>query len=131
MLVQVEPLGLPAIRLILVDWSEIGFLSMMLLGLGIALSLGNSWRIRWAQMLGGFRRLCKERNKRQSPINRASNALPESPVSLALGDVVPHIMTQMVSAERAAALRNKCLSWRRPVDRVQVRRVNGRRSRDS
>jgi hypothetical protein len=27
MLVQVEPLGLPAIRLILVDWSEIGFLS--------------------------------------------------------------------------------------------------------
>src|SRR5258706_10715196 len=26
-LLQVEPLGLPAIRLILVDWSEIGFLS--------------------------------------------------------------------------------------------------------
>jgi hypothetical protein len=36
----------------------------------------------------------KERNKRQSPINRASNALPESHVSLALGDVVPHIIIQ-------------------------------------
>ena len=36
----------------------------------------------------------KARNKRQSPINTASNALPESPVSLALGDVVPHIIIQ-------------------------------------
>ena len=40
-------------------------------------------------------------------------------------------MTQMVSAERAAALRNKCLNLTKPVDWVQVRRVNGRRSRDS
>ena len=36
----------------------------------------------------------KERNKRQSPINRASNTLPESPVSLALGDVVPRVIIQ-------------------------------------
>src|SRR5271155_2608248 len=36
----------------------------------------------------------KERNKRPSPINRASNTLPESPVSLSLCDVVPHILIQ-------------------------------------
>ena len=38
--------------------------------------------------------LAEERNKRESPINRAPNALPESSVSLALGDVVPHIIIQ-------------------------------------
>jgi hypothetical protein len=38
----------------------------------------------------------KKRNKRQSPINRASNALPELPVSLELGDVVPHIIVQLL-----------------------------------
>jgi hypothetical protein len=31
---------------------------------------------------------------RQSPIDRASNALQESPVSLALGDMVTHIIIQ-------------------------------------
>jgi hypothetical protein len=31
----------------------------------------------------------QERNKRQSPFDRAANPLPESPVSLACGDVVP------------------------------------------
>ena len=34
----------------------------------------------------------KERNKRQSPINAASNPLLESPVSLAHGGVAPHII---------------------------------------
>jgi hypothetical protein len=34
----------------------------------------------------------KNEKERQSPINRASNPLPESPVSLAHGDVVPHII---------------------------------------
>src|SRR5258705_5230616 len=38
--------------------------------------------------------LAKERNKRQSPLDRAANPLPESPVSLACGDVVPHIVVQ-------------------------------------
>jgi hypothetical protein len=36
----------------------------------------------------------KERNKRQSPLDRAAKPLPESPVSLACGDVVPHIVVQ-------------------------------------
>jgi hypothetical protein len=36
----------------------------------------------------------KERSKRESPINRASGALPESPVRFALGDVVPRILIQ-------------------------------------
>src|SRR6266404_8684498 len=38
--------------------------------------------------------LAKERNKRQSPLDRAANPLPDSPVSLACGDVVPHIVVQ-------------------------------------
>ena len=31
-----------------------------------------------------------------SPINRSSNTLPESPVSLALGDVVPRVIIQLL-----------------------------------
>src|ERR1700704_666772 len=38
--------------------------------------------------------LAKERNERQSPINTASNPLRESPVSLARGDLSPHIIIQ-------------------------------------
>src|SRR3979411_2205149 len=38
--------------------------------------------------------LAKERNERQSPINTASNPLRESPVSLARGDLFPHIIIQ-------------------------------------
>src|SRR6266404_4609409 len=38
--------------------------------------------------------LAKERNKRESPLDRAANPLPESPASLACGDVVPHIVVQ-------------------------------------
>src|SRR3979490_651235 len=38
--------------------------------------------------------LAKERNQRQSPINTASNPLRESPVSLARGDMSPHIIIQ-------------------------------------
>src|SRR5258705_1259014 len=36
----------------------------------------------------------QRRNKRQSPLDRAANPLPESPVSLACGDVVPPIVVQ-------------------------------------
>ena len=38
--------------------------------------------------------LAKERNERESPINTASNPLRESPVSLARGDLSPHIIIQ-------------------------------------
>src|SRR3981189_1526271 len=38
--------------------------------------------------------LAKERNERESPINTASNPLRESPVSLARGDLSPHILIQ-------------------------------------
>src|SRR4030081_421883 len=38
--------------------------------------------------------LAKERNERQSPINTTSNPLRESPVSLARGDLSPHIIIQ-------------------------------------
>src|SRR5258705_1126700 len=36
----------------------------------------------------------QRRNKRKSPLDRAANPLPESPVSLACGDGVPHIVIQ-------------------------------------
>src|SRR3979411_1864459 len=38
--------------------------------------------------------LAKERNERQSQINTTSNPLRESPVSLARGDLSPHIIIQ-------------------------------------
>src|SRR4030088_3121664 len=38
--------------------------------------------------------LAKEPNNRKSPINTASNPLRESPVSLARGDLSPHIIIQ-------------------------------------
>src|SRR3982074_3757558 len=38
--------------------------------------------------------LAKERTERESPINTASNPLRESPVSLARGDLSPHIIIQ-------------------------------------
>jgi len=40
------------------------------------------------------------------------------------------IVTQMVSDERAAALRNKCLNLAKTLS-IGFRSVNGRRSRDS
>jgi hypothetical protein len=40
-------------------------------------------------------------------------------------------VTQTVSAERAAALRNTCLKLAKICRSGQARRVNGRRSRDS
>jgi hypothetical protein len=55
------------------------------------------WRILLQKSQMAQRLIFRQRtNKRQSPINRASNALPESPVSLALGDVVPHIIIQLL-----------------------------------
>src|ERR1700716_229088 len=38
--------------------------------------------------------LAKERNERESPINTASNPLRKSPMSLARGDLSPHIIIQ-------------------------------------
>src|SRR6201998_2501254 len=38
--------------------------------------------------------LAEKRNKRQSPVDRASNPIPESPTSLARCGVVPHVVIQ-------------------------------------
>src|SRR4030081_3367592 len=62
--------------------------------------------------------LAKERNERESPINTASNPLRESPVSLARGDLSPHIIIQsprLRGGEFESHLQKRLLQQYRPT----------------
>src|SRR4030081_3498024 len=71
--------------------------------------------------------LAKERTERESPINTASNPLRESPVSLARGDLSPHIIIQsprLRGGEFESHLQKRLLQQYRSKSRHQA--VNDR-----
>jgi hypothetical protein len=70
----------------------------------------------------------EKQNKRQSPINAASNPLPESPVRLARGGVVPHIIlrSSRLRLGEFEAHAAKRLLQRYPFESGQVRFMNTR-----
>src|SRR3982075_2695441 len=73
--------------------------------------------------------LAKERNERESPINTASNPLRESPVSLARGDLAPHIIIQsprIRDREFESHLQKRLLQQNLPLD--DIGRLEARQS---
>src|ERR1700716_687936 len=71
--------------------------------------------------------LAKERNERESPINTASNPLRESPVSLARGDLSPHIIIQsprLRGGEFESHLQKRLLQQYRPIAEILESQCN-------